>query len=239
MAQIVYYVTSARAVAPDGGPVSYTVPTGNFGNILAGWYAKRMGVAIDQLVAASNRNDVLTRFFETGTLSMAPVVATLSPSMDIQVSSNFERLLWEASGRDGAAVGALIAEFRDTGRSEVPRSWTDAIGKEFTGARLDDDGTIAEIGRIHEELGIIVDPHTAVGLHAAVATRRDPSVPMITLATADPAKFGDAIEWAIGERPPLPPFLAELHQRRERYGVIANDLGAVADHLDLVAGSRN
>jgi threonine synthase len=239
MARCVYYVTSARAVAPDGGPVSYTVPTGNFGNILAGWYAKRMGVAIDQLVAASNRNDVLTRFFETGTLSMAPVVATLSPSMDIQVSSNFERLLWEASGRDGAAVGALIAEFRDTGRSEVPRSWTDAIGQEFTGARLDDDGTIAEIGRIHEELGIIVDPHTAVGLHAAVATRRDPSVPMITLATADPAKFGDAIERAIGERPPLPPFLAELHQRRERYGVIANDLGAVADHLDLVAGSRN
>jgi threonine synthase len=236
MAQIVYYVTAARAVSPGGAPVSFSVPTGNFGNILAGWYAKEMGLAIDQLIAASNRNDVLTRFFETGELATAPVVPTLSPSMDIGVPSNFERLLWEASGRDGEAISALLSALRAEGRVVVPQPWAKAIRHDLSGARLDDAGTLAEIERVYRRTGIIVDPHTAVGLHAATAGRRDPSVPMITLATADPAKFPDAVERAIGQRSPLPPFLAELHDRRERYEVVANDLDAVAAQLDRATG---
>lgn len=235
MAQIVYYVAAARSVAPNGGPVSFSVPSGNFGNVLAGWYAKRMGLAVDQLVVASNRNDVLTRYFETGALSARPVEPSLSPSMDIQVSSNFERLLWEASGRDGTAVDHLLARFRAEGRVEVPASWNTTITAAFEGFRLDDDATLAEIRRVHDELGLVVDPHTAVGLAAARHRRRDPAVPMVSLATADPAKFPDAVERAIGVRPPLPPFLAELLSRPERYQVVPNDLDTFVDYVDYVA----
>ncbi len=235
MAQIVYYVTAARSVAPEGGPVSFTVPTGNFGNILAGWYAKRMGLPVDQLVVASNRNDVLTRFFETGELRAEGVVATLSPSMDIQVSSNFERLLWEASGRDGAAVDDLLTRFRATGRVPVPDDWVATIRAEFDAGRCDDDETTAEIARVHAETGILLDPHTAVGLKVARSQRRDPTVPMVTLATADPAKFPDAVERATGVRPDLPPFLAELLDRPEYLTVVANDLAAVAVRLEAHA----
>ena len=234
LAQIVYYVTASRAVAVTTGqvgPVSFSVPTGNFGNVLAGWYAKRMGLPVDQLVVASNRNDVLTRFLETGVLEARTVEPSLSPSMDIQISSNFERLLWEASGRDGAAVAALIAEFRSSGRVEVDPGWVDAIRSEFDGTRVDDDATMDEIARLHAERGIVIDPHTAVALLAARRLRRDPGVPMVTLATADPAKFGDAVEAAIGVRPALPPFLSELASRTEHYVTIANDRAALADYL--------
>lgn len=236
MAQIVYYVTAARTVAPDGGPVSFSVPTGNFGNVLAGWYAKRMGLPIDQLVVASNRNDVLTRFLETGELVAKEVVPTLSPSMDIQISSNFERLLWETSGHDGEAVAALIARFRAEGRAPVPTEWVDAIRSEFSGGRLDDDGTVEEMRRVHEELGLSIDPHTAIGIYAARRLRRDPSIPIISLATAAPAKFPDAVERAIGVRPELPPFLSELFDRRERFEVIPNDLAAVTRYLTDLPG---
>jgi threonine synthase len=232
MAQIAYYVTAARAVAPGGGPVSFSVPTGNFGNVLAGWYAKRMGVPVAQLLVASNRNDVLTRFLETGDLVIADVVPTLSPSMDIQVSSNLERLLWEAGERDGAAISALMTELRSAGRVTVPGPWAETIRRELSAARLDDGGTVAEIKRVHDQTGLVVDPHTAVGLHAARVMRRDPSVPMVTLATADPAKFPDAVEQAIGVRPPLPPYLSELFDRRERFEVVPNDLAAIAGYLD-------
>ncbi|MGF1596435.1 MAG: threonine synthase [Acidimicrobiales bacterium] len=232
MAQIVYYVTAARTVAPDGGPVSFAVPTGNFGNVLAGWYAKRMGLDVDRLIVASNRNDVLTRFFETGWLEARDVVPTPSPSMDIQISSNFERLLWEASDRDGPAVARLIATFRSEGRVEVPAPWRAVIGAEFTGGRLDDEGTIAEMRRVHDDNGLLVDPHTAIGIHAARTLRGDPAVPVVALATAAPAKFGEAVERAVGRRPELPPFLAELFQRPERYTVVANDPAAVAEYLD-------
>ncbi len=216
MAQIVYYVWAARQVVGDtGDPVSFTVPTGNFGNILAGWYAKRMGLNIDQLVVASNRNDVLTRFFETGTLASEPVEPSLSPSMDIQVSSNFERLLWEASGRDGSETNAVLGRFAVEGVSAVPAEWVEAIRAEFDAGRLDDEGTIAEIAHIHDRLDLLIDPHTAVGTNVARRLRRNPEVPMITLATAAPAKFPDAVEQATGVRPPLPAFLAELFDRQE------------------------
>ena len=236
MAQIVYYVTAARAVAPDGRPVSFAVPTGNFGNVLAGWYASRMGLAVDQLIVASNRNDILTRFFETGRLRSEVVVPSLSPSMDIQVSSNFERLLWEASDRDGPAVGDLLAAFRATGDVEVPDRWAARIRDRFDGVRLDDDGTLAVIRDVAEQLDVVLDPHTAVGVHAARVARRDPEVPVISLATASPAKFPDAIARAIGRAEPLPPFLAELLDRPERYDLLPNREDVVADHLrQLVA----
>jgi len=233
MAQIVYYVTSWRAVAPDGGPVSFAVPTGNFGNILAAWYAKRMGVPIRQLVVASNRNDVLTRFFETGRLTAHEVVASLSPSMDIQVSSNFERLLWEASGRDGEAVTQLLSEFRASGDVEVPSDWVEAIRAEFCAVRLDDEGTVEQIRRTHDDLGLVIDPHTAVGVYGAHEFA-DGKVPMVVMGTADPAKFPDAVEAAIGERPELPNFLSELFSRQEHYENSPADLGSIAQHLRAV-----
>lgn len=228
MAQIVYYVTSARLVAPQGGPVSFTVPTGNFGNILAGWYAKRMGLAVDHLVVASNRNDVLTRFFESGALTAQAVEPSLSPSMDIQVSSNFERLLWEASNRDGIALSELLSTFRSAGNAVVDPAITDRIRSEFSAGRLGDDGTLAEIKRVSDHIDRLIDPHTAVG--TAVARNFDPSpvVPMITLSTADPAKFPDAVETATGLRPALPPFLSELMDRTEHFVEAPNDLAAVA-----------
>lgn len=237
MAQIVYYVTAARHVAEAGQPVSFSVPTGNFGNILAGWYARRMGLAVDQLVVASNRNDVLTRYFKSGVLEAADVVATLSPSMDIQIPSNFERMLWEAGGHDGPGVARLIAGFRSAGRAEIPVEWSAVIGAQLDGCRVDEAATMAEMERAHDDLGLLIDPHTAVGLRAARSMRRDPTVPMITIATADPAKFPDAVERATGIRPRLPAFLAELFDREERYEVVPNELGAIAERVNT-AGSR-
>lgn len=230
MCQIVYYVTSARQVQPDGGPVSFAVPTGNFGNVLSGWYAKRMGLNIDRLVVASNRNDVLTRFFETGRLETKAVSPSLSPSMDIQISSNFERLLWEASGRDGAAVAALLAELRASSSVQVPEAWYRTILSEFDGDRLDDDGTIEGIASYYRNNETLVDPHTAVGLAAADRSAK-PDVPMITLATADPAKFPDAVKKATGVRPELPAHLGEIMTKPERFETMANDLDQVANRL--------
>ncbi len=230
LCQIVYYVTSARAVRPDGGPVSFSVPSGNFGNVLSGWYAKRMGLEVDQLVVASNRNDVLTRFFETGRLETRAVEPSLSPSMDIQISSNFERLLWEASGRDGRAITALLGELRAAGTVEVPAPWRDRIAADFRGARLDDEGTLSAIADTYAATELIVDPHTAVGLAAADAAA-EPGTPMVTLATADPAKFPDAVERAIGIRPELPPHAAEILDKPERCQVMDNNLGGVVELL--------
>ncbi|MGI9596471.1 MAG: threonine synthase, partial [Acidimicrobiales bacterium] len=207
LCQIVYYVTAARRVSPDGAPVSFSVPTGNFGNVLSGWYAKRMGLAVDRLIVASNRNDVLTRFFETGSIEIHGVAPSLSPSMDIQISSNFERLLWEAGGRDGAAVADLLTELRSAGRVDVPADWHRAILADFDADRLDDDGTIDQVAGAYEQAERLIDPHTAVGLHAANRLAK-PGVPMVTLATADPAKFPDAVEQALGIRPELPAHVA-------------------------------
>ena len=234
MAQIVYFVTAARAVSPASGPVSFCVPTGNFGNVLAGWYAKRMGLAVDQLVVASNRNDVLTRFFETGALSGRTVEPSLSPSMDIQVSSNFERLLWESSGRDGVAVASLLETFRAEGQASVAEDWVKSIRGEFDAGRLNDAGTLDEIAHQHDRLGLLIDPHTAVGTKLARDLRRDPAIPMITLATADPAKFPDAVEQATGVRPALPSFLAELFERPEYLIEADNSLDAVRTILRSV-----
>jgi threonine synthase len=232
MAQVVYYVTSALAVAPDGGPVSFVVPTGNFGNILAGWVAKRMGLPVDRLVVASNRNDILTRFFTTGTMSISEVVPTTSPSMDIQVSSNLERLLFEVLGRDGAALAELMSRFRADGTVSVPVDVLGALQAEFDCGRLDDETAAAVIRSLQQRTGLLVDPHTAVGIGVAEALAddgrlSDPSVPVVCLATAHPAKFPDAVEAAVGVRPALPPRLGDLFERAERVEHCENDLAAV------------
>ncbi len=237
MAQTAYYVSAALRVSPKGSAVSFSVPTGNFGNVLAGWYAKRMGLPIDQLIVASNRNDVLTRVLETGELVAEEVVPSLSPSMDIQVSSNFERLLFEASGADAKGVTALLSSFRSTGRAEVPAAWIERIREEFDGGRLDDAGTLSEMRRVYADNGMLVDPHTAVGLQVGRDRRRDPDVPLIVMGTAHPAKFAEAVIEATGETPELPKRVGDLMNLPERFESIPNDLDAIRPHLPLQSGA--
>jgi threonine synthase len=225
MAQIVYYLTGAAAVAPGGAPVSFAVPTGNFGNVLAGWYAQRMGTPIVRLLVGSNANDILTRWVESGALVSEEVVPTLSPAMDIQVSSNHERLLFELLGRDGATTAELMTRFRQLGSVEAPRDPT------FGAARLDDDETLQVIADVWKEDGYLIDPHTAVGIGAARRLRRPEDGTVICLATAHAAKFPDAVEKATGIRPELPDRLADLLERPERYEVIGNDLEAAQAHI--------
>ena len=236
MAQIVYYVTSARSVNARLGraadaPVGFCVPTGNFGNVFAGYAAMRMGLAIDRLVVASNRNDILTRFFTTGTMDIRGVEPTLSPSMDIQVSSNLERLLFEMSGRNGAELAELMLRFRSEGTVSVPAEQLGWLSERFVAGRFDDDECLELIGRYHRERGILLDPHSAVGVGVAERIHRDGDVPMICLGTAHPAKFPDAVEQATGERPPLPPHLADLFERPERYDALAADADALRDYV--------
>ncbi len=222
MAQVVYYVTTAARL----GRSSFTVPSGNFGNIFAGWIAERMGVPVDQLVIGSNRNDILTRWVETGALVAEEVTPTLSPSMDIQVSSNYERLLFDLLGRDGARTAELLTRFRTLGAAEVPRD------PRFDAASIDDAATLAIIRDVHERTGMLIDPHTAVGVGAARARRRSPEVPMVCLATAHPAKFPDAVEKATGIRPALPDRLADLLDRPERFEVLPAELATVQAHVE-------
>lgn len=228
MAQIVYYVTSAvRLGGGEGRPVAFSVPTGNFGNVFAGYGAQRMGVPITQFVVASNRNDILTQFLTTGSMTIGEVHPTLSPSMDIQVSSNLERLLFEIHGRDGAEIAELMARFRSEGTVAVRSERLGLLAEHWSAARVDDAGTAATIAALHERTGMAIDPHTAVGLAAALEARADATVPMIVLSTAHPAKFPDAVEAATGVRPPLPPHLADLFDRPERYEVVPNDYGTI------------
>jgi threonine synthase len=183
-----------------------------------------MGLPIDQLVIGSNRNDILTRWAADGSLVAQPVVPTYSPSMDIQVSSNHERLLFELSGRDGARTAELLNRFRGIGAVEAPHT------TRFDAASLDDRETLAVIRDVHATSGVLVDPHTAVGIGAARARRRGDS-PMVALATAHPAKFPDAVEQATGIRPALPERLADLLEREERYDVLPDDVGAVRAYV--------
>ncbi len=231
MAQIVYYVSSSLRLTGGSDPVSFTVPTGNFGNVLAGWYAKRMGNPTGQLIVASNRNDILTRFFATGSLTAHEVAASLSPSMDIQISSNFERLLWEASDRQGDAVAKVLSDFRSDGEVDLDGDWVEFIRAEFDSGRADDDETLAEMKRTHVKYGLLIDPHTAVALKVAREQRDDSGNPMVVLSTASPAKFPDAVKQATGIHPELPPFLAELHSRVERVERSTADLESVIKHL--------
>jgi len=224
-AQIPYYVAAAVALGSPEREVAFSVPTGNFGNVLAAWAARRMGVPIARLIVGANRNDILARFLDRNDMSIQGVQPSLSPSMDIQVSSNFERLLFELLDRDPAATAATMQRFRSTGAMGVPDPAWHRARSLFHGFRLDDAGTTAEIRRLHAQ-GYLADPHTAIGIAAARAFPC-PHVPTIAVATAHPAKFPDAMVAATGARPPLPPHLATLYEREERFTRAPNDLDAV------------
>jgi threonine synthase len=225
MAQIVYYATAATHLGAPG--VSFAVPTGNFGNVLAGWVARRIGVPVQRLVIGSNRNDILARFLHSGIMATSVVVPTLSPSMDIQVSSNFERLLFELNHRDGGMTAEQLHHFRATGSLTVEADQLDAVTAVFDAVRVDDHETLTVIAQTYADTGLLIDPHTAVGLGAARACRPEAPGPLVSLATAHPAKFPDAVEKATGVRPPLPAHLADLLDRPERVAVLPNDLAGV------------
>lgn len=224
MAQIVYYFWAAVKLGAPDKPVAFSVPTGNFGNVFAGYGAMQMGLPIAKLVVGSNANDILARFFASGAMEMAGVVPTTSPSMDIQVSSNFERLLFDLVDRDGAACARVLTDFRKTGRFEVSADQLARARKVFAGARFDDADTKEIIKQVHEQTGELIDPHSAVGVGAARECRGETDAPMVILATAHPAKFPDAVEDATGQRPSLPARLADLLDRPKRCQTLANDL---------------
>jgi threonine synthase len=225
--QIGYYAAAAVALGAPDRRVAFAVPTGNFGNVFAAYAAKRMGFPIERLVLGSNSNDILTRFLASAEMAMSQVSPTLSPSMDIQVSSNFERLLFEALGRDGARVAETLTRFRKDGCYRLDDDAMGQIRGLFEGHRLDDAGTVEVIRRVYRETGELLDPHSAIGVAAAEKARLDPGLPVISVATAHPAKFADAIERAVGFRPKLPERLAGLMEAKERVSDLPNDLQAV------------
>ncbi len=234
MAQTVYYVTASEALAD---PATFSVPTGNFGNVLSGWIAREMGAPIRDFIVSSNTNDILTRFINGGDMSTRNVVPTVSPSMDIQVSSNFERLLFEMNGRDGGMTAEQLGRFRAMGRLQLEDDQRQQfVTGHFRAAAFDDDATLSEIARVYRSIGMVIDPHTATGTAAAsmLGALDRSEHPVVTLATAHPAKFPDAVERAIGRRPDLPAHLADLFERPERTETVANDLAAVeslVEHL--------
>jgi threonine synthase len=226
LAQVVYYFTAAVALGAPHRPVRFTVPTGNFGDIYAGAIARAMGLPIERLVVATNQNDILHRALATGEYRAETVRPSISPSMDIQVASNFERALWDALGHDGAAVAALMAELRETGGFAIPEAARAALASVFASGRASETETRETIARIHAETGLLICPHTAVGVKVA-EDQPASAAPMITLATAHPAKFPDAVEQATGVRPALPPHLADLFDRPERVTRVPDDLVAI------------
>jgi threonine synthase len=233
MAQIVYYVVASARIASVQTPVSFTVPTGNFGNVFAGWAARSMGLPVDRFCVASNMNDILARLFTTGTMEIREVVPTLSPSMDIQISSNLERLLFETHGRNGTRIAEAMAEFRDVGTLTLDDDHRGLLAELWQGVRVDDEGAggvVETIKQVHDQSGMQLDPHTAVGVAAARSLGAAGS-PMVCLGTAHPAKFPDAVEHASGVRPPLPDRVGDLFARTERFEVLPNDLRTVEDHV--------
>jgi threonine synthase len=225
LAQVVYYFTSAVSLGAPHRKVSFTVPTGNFGDIFAGYIAKRMGLPIDRLVIATNQNDILHRCLTTGRYEMDGVKPSISPSMDIQISSNFERALFDAYGRDGKAVAALMDEMKTKGGFGVSQGALQWLRETFASGRVSEEETSAGIRTEKAASGELLCPHSAVGVK--VAKDHLGTVPMITLATAHPAKFPDAVEAATGIRPGLPPPMADLFDRSERVTRVANDLKAI------------
>ena len=232
MAQIVYYFWAALKLGAPDRPVAFTVPTGNFGNVYAGYAARQMGLPISHFVVAANSNDILARFFESGAMTMTGVVPTYSPSMDIQVSSNFERLLFDLYGRDGKALADAMATFRKSGTLKVGANALGGVRELFDAGRLDEPGTLAAIADCARRFGETIDPHTAVGYAVAQQHRRDSKVPMVVLGTAHPAKFPDAVEKATGKRPALPPRLGDLMDRTERVDGLPNDVAALKSLIE-------
>ena len=236
MVQIVYYVWAVQQLGRGAATnpmkaTTFCVPTGNFGNVFSGHVAARMGLNVERFLVASNRNDILSRLIETGEMRAEEVVPTLSPSMDIQISSNLERLLYELLDGNGPATAELIAGFRDHGRAALTPAQHERLRAEFAGDRVDDSETLAIISDFYDQHGLLIDPHTAVGIGVA-QRHRQADEHVVSLATAHPAKFPDAVEQATGIRPNLPPHLADIFDRREDYAVLPNDLATVEDFVD-------
>jgi threonine synthase len=227
VAQAVYYFTAAVALGAPYRKVAFTVPTGNFGDVYAGYVALRMGLPIDRLMIATNVNDILVRTLATGTYELRSVVPTTSPSMDIQVSSNFERLLFDAYNRDGNAIRALMGSLAQSRKFTLSARALSQIRALFAADRADEEEVAATIRAVKRETGNFIDPHTAVGLAVAEKEVRDSAVPMVVLSTAHAAKFPDAVEAACGERPTLPEWLSDLDTREERITVLPADQSAV------------
>jgi threonine synthase len=235
VAQAVYYFTAAVALGAPHRKVAFAVPTGNFGDVYAGYVALSMGLPVDRLVIATNVNDILARTLATGTYELREVMPTTSPSMDIQVASNFERILFDACGCDARQVRNLMGSLAQSRRFTLS---ADALGKLraiFSAGRADDEETAAAIRTVRRETGMLIDPHTAVAVAVAEKEPRDRSVPMVVLGTAHAAKFPDAIEAACGVRPPLPEWLSDLHDRPERVTALPRDVAAVERHISSLS----
>ena len=228
MAQIVYYFHAALQLGGPARSMAFSVPTGNFGDIFAGYLARNMGLPVSQLIVATNRNDILHRFMAANQYDKDTLHASLSPSMDIMVSSNFERLLFDMHGRSGPAVARLMEMFKQTGRLTVePERWNE-VRRLFDSLAVDDEQTCATITEVYRDCGELLDPHTAIGVRAARECRRSMTLPMITLGTAHPVKFPEAVrQSAITEEPALPAHLTDLFEREERYTVLSNHLSDV------------
>jgi threonine synthase len=231
MAQAVYYFTAAVALGAPHRGVAFTVPTGNFGDVFAGFVALGMGLPVERLVIATNVNDILARTLATGTYEPRDVIATSSPSMDIQVASNFERILFEAFGRDARAVRAAMASLAQSRRFSLNGNALTRLRAVFSANRADEQETAATIRTTLRETGALIDPHSAVGVAVAEKETRDPAVPMVVLATAHAAKFPEAVEAACGVRPRLPDWLAGLTERPERVVTLPVDQAAIEHHI--------
>jgi threonine synthase len=231
-AQVVYYAAAGVALGAPARAVSFSVPTGNFGNVYAGHLARKLGLPIERLAIGTNANDILARYLTSGEMAIAPVVPSLSPSMDIQVASNFERLLFELKGRNGAAVTAGLREFRNNGMLPPDEQVWRGARALFSGHRVDDAMTLAAIGDTYRRTGLLIDPHSAVAVAAARAEAAPgDGTPIVALATAHPAKFPDAVERATGIRPEPPPALAGIFDKPERFSILPNDAAAVAQFV--------
>jgi threonine synthase len=235
MAQVVYYFASALQLGAPHRPVAFSVPTGNFGDVFAGYVAAQMGLPIAQLIVATNVNDILHRALTTGDYSQGTVTPTAAPSMDIQVSSNFERLLFDLGGRDGKALAAQMGTFEDSKAMQLSNKQRDGAARLFSSARADADDLASAIRWAWVNCGELIDPHTACGLHAARVSNLSRDVPVVTLATAHPAKFLDAVERATGQRPPLPSRVGDLFEREERCVDLPGDFAAIADYVSAYA----
>lgn len=240
LAQVVYYVyAAARLSAKEGRPVSFCVPTGNFGNIYAGYVAKSMGAPIDRLIAATNANDILHRFFDSGRMARGQVTPTISPSMDIQVSSNFERLLFDMFGRQGKLVSQTMDHFRQAGPFNVDAAVMEEVRRTFASGRKDDAETRDVMARALRQHDYVLDPHSAIGVGVAEDyLAAHPGSLVVSLATAHAAKFPQAVQAATGRLPPLPPSMADLMERREKYDVLPNDAAQVMDYVRARAGGK-
>ncbi len=231
MAQIVYYFACAVKLGAPEKEVSFVVPTGNFGNVFAAYCAGQMGLPIKFLGISTNKNDILTRFFETGEMKLGDAHATISPSMDIQISSNFERYLFDLLGRDAEKLSTLMNEFKVNGSIKLSDELLEKARMQFTASRADDEQTLAIIKECYDEIGYILDPHTAVGMAGAKIIAANTGGSVVLLATAHPAKFPDAVEKSIGIRPALPNHLSDLLSRKEFMSEQPNDLKLVQNFV--------